>query len=185
MQKTNESTQIKTYFDPNKKITCTVLEKDPTEINCSKPIIDPVIIFYISIIMYTVILGVGISTIKKAISQNFKDFLKEKNSKSNMNNNKISQDDMALLTNDPKNSDEMELLIEKAINQEDKSFSRLAGAIGSMGLSSLFIGVGYWVIYTLFSGGNLDELKGLGKYFLAGSALFVPYAFNQLKTIFN
>jgi hypothetical protein len=65
------------------------------------------------------------------------------------------------------------------------SFSRLAGAVGTMGLAAALIGVGYWSIYTLFADGDLSRLQGLSTYFLSGSALFAPYAFNQLSGIFK
>lgn len=67
------------------------------------------------------------------------------------------------------------------------SFSRTAGAVGAFGLASVFIGIGYWIVYILFLGdiAQLKDLKDLGIYFLSGSALFAPYAFNQMKTIFK
>jgi hypothetical protein len=67
----------------------------------------------------------------------------------------------------------------------DPSFSRVAGALGAIGLASTFVGIGYWVIYQLFLGDNLAKLNDLGIYFLAGSALFLPYAFNQISSIFK
>jgi len=67
----------------------------------------------------------------------------------------------------------------------EPSFSRLAGAVGAMGLAAVFIGIGYWVLYALFQNGDLSKLQGLGVYFLSGSALFAPYAFNQLTKIFK
>lgn len=65
------------------------------------------------------------------------------------------------------------------------SFSRTAGAIGGMALAAAVIGIAYWVLYALFYEANLDKLEGLGTFFLSGSALFAPYAFNQLSSIFK
>lgn len=67
------------------------------------------------------------------------------------------------------------------------SFSRTAAAIGAFGLTAFFVGTGYWVLFTLFFGKSADlkDLDELGVYFLSGSALFAPYAFNQLKGIFR
>lgn len=67
------------------------------------------------------------------------------------------------------------------------SFSRIAGAFGSIALAVAVIGVSYWLIYTLFYGNmdNLDKLKEAGWFFLSGSALFAPYAFNQLSSVFK
>jgi hypothetical protein len=36
-----------------------------------------------------------------------------------------------------------------------------------------------------FFNGPLEKLKDVGWYFLSGSALFFPYAFNQLSKIFK
>lgn len=74
-------------------------------------------------------------------------------------------------------------------NNEDQdvspSFSRLTGAVGTMGLAAIFIGVGYWVIYAVFNNLSLIVLQDLGVYFLSGSALFAPYAFNKLAGVFK
>jgi len=69
---------------------------------------------------------------------------------------------------------------------EKGSFSRTAGIIGAIGMASVTIGIGYWVIYGLFfDTASLDSIKSVGWYYLAGSALFFPYAFNQIASIFN
>ncbi|MBP0496006.1 hypothetical protein [Roseomonas indoligenes] len=67
------------------------------------------------------------------------------------------------------------------------SFSRTAGAFGAMGLAASVVGISYWVIFDLFStnGDNLGKLKDVGWFFLAGSALFAPYAFNRLSKLFG
>jgi hypothetical protein len=65
------------------------------------------------------------------------------------------------------------------------SFSRTAGAIGASGMAAVSVGLGYWVIYALFFGQHLDVLQQASWYFLAGSALFFPYAFNQISRIFR
>jgi hypothetical protein len=72
-------------------------------------------------------------------------------------------------------------------NTPDGSFSRTAGAIGAVGIAATFIGIGYWAIYELFFGSaaDLTKISDLKVYFLAGSAMFLPYAFNQLSAIFK
>lgn len=66
------------------------------------------------------------------------------------------------------------------------SFGRHAAALGLMGLAGVLIGVGYYVIYALFyTPENLKNLAELKTYFLAGSALFAPYAFTKLKEVFG
>lgn len=65
------------------------------------------------------------------------------------------------------------------------SFSRTAGAIGAMGMAAVTIGIGYWMLYELFFGKDLSRLSDARWYFLSGSALFFPYAFNQLGKVFK
>ena len=67
------------------------------------------------------------------------------------------------------------------------SFSRTAGAIGAVGIAATFVGIGYWIIFDLFAdkGAELTKIGDLKYYFLAGSAMFLPYAFNQLSSIFK
>ena len=66
------------------------------------------------------------------------------------------------------------------------SFSRISGAFGAMALAMAVTGISYWLVFALFyDPGNLKNLKDAGWFFLAGSALFAPYAFNQLASIFK
>ena len=65
------------------------------------------------------------------------------------------------------------------------SFSRLAGSFGTMALATAVIGVAYWLVYALFYEKSLSVLSETGWFFLSGSALFAPYAFNQLSSIFK
>jgi hypothetical protein len=46
------------------------------------------------------------------------------------------------------------------------------------------LGVGYYMLWSLFTQQSVD-LSSIGTYFLSGSALFAPYAFNQLSSIFK
>lgn len=89
----------------------------------------------------------------------------------------------------------MEALSEKSVvsSGEDKavtvgkigSFSRTAGAFGAMALASAVIGVSYWLVYALFYDGDLEAIQKTSWFFLSGSALFAPYAFNKLSTLFK
>ncbi len=65
------------------------------------------------------------------------------------------------------------------------SFSRVAGALGAVGLAAVFVGIGYWTLYQLHFGDDLTKLSALSPYFMAGAALFVPYASNKLVSIFK
>jgi hypothetical protein len=73
----------------------------------------------------------------------------------------------------------------KSGDDNDPSFSRVAGALGAVGLAATFVGIGYWVMYELYFGTDLTKLSNLNLYFLSGSALFLPYAFNRLASIFK
>ncbi len=67
------------------------------------------------------------------------------------------------------------------------SISRIsAGAIGAVAIAATFVGIGYWAIYArFFDPDDLAKFKDMGTYFLAGSAMFMPYAFNQLTEVFK
>jgi hypothetical protein len=70
-------------------------------------------------------------------------------------------------------------------SEQKGSFSRTAGAVGAAGMASFTIGFGYWILYALFFGQSLAVLRDVRWYFLSGSALFFPYAFNQLSRLFS
>jgi len=75
--------------------------------------------------------------------------------------------------------------------EPDISYARVSGAIGSIALASLFVGMSYWILYALFygvEGGTFDiaaKINSMGGFFLAGAALFLPYAFDRLASIFK
>ena len=66
------------------------------------------------------------------------------------------------------------------------SYSRVTGALGAVILTSFFWAIGNITLMdALGNRGNIGQLlDAVGKFFLVGSALFLPYAFNQLKSIF-
>jgi hypothetical protein len=64
------------------------------------------------------------------------------------------------------------------------SSSRLGAAVGVLVLAIMALGVGYYMLWSLFTKQTVD-LSSVGTYFLSGSALFAPYAFNQLSSIFK
>lgn len=64
------------------------------------------------------------------------------------------------------------------------STSRLGAAVGTLVLAVMALGVGYYMLWSLFTQQSVD-LSSIGTYFLSGSALFAPYAFNQLSSIFD
>ncbi len=66
------------------------------------------------------------------------------------------------------------------------SYSRVTGALGAIVMTSSFWAIGNVVLSLALT--DISRVKPLldavGIYFLIGSALFLPYAFNQLKTLF-
>jgi hypothetical protein len=65
------------------------------------------------------------------------------------------------------------------------SASRLIATAGTLVLAAMMLGVGYAMIWSLFTRGQIPALEGIGPYLMGGAALFAPYAFNQLKEAFK
>ncbi|MDN3578491.1 hypothetical protein QWZ03_17105 [Chitinimonas viridis] len=64
------------------------------------------------------------------------------------------------------------------------SASRLIGMVGLVIMAAMYVGIGYFALYAaFFSPASLAYIDDLAKYFLVGSALFAPYAFNQLSSM--
>ena len=86
-------------------------------------------------------------------------------------------------------------LLSKALNEksptgestDSTSYSRVTGALGAIVLTSFFWSIGNIVVF-LSVHNRTKEISELlyssGRFFLIGAALFLPYAFNQLKTLF-
>lgn len=66
------------------------------------------------------------------------------------------------------------------------SYSRVTGALGAVVVTSFFWATGNIVLVQALS--DVAKIKpmmdAVSPFFLVGSALFLPYAFNQLKTLF-
>ena len=69
----------------------------------------------------------------------------------------------------------------------DTSYSRVSGLAGAVVLSSFVWGLGNVVIYKAFlSPADIPILlSGVSPFILSASALFAPYAVNQLSSIFK
>src|SRR5262245_2186198 len=65
------------------------------------------------------------------------------------------------------------------------SASRLFAMLGTLVLTVVMLGIGYAMIWSLFTRGTIPALEGIGPYLMGGAALFAPYAFNQLKEAFK
>lgn len=65
------------------------------------------------------------------------------------------------------------------------SYSRVTGLIGAVVVASLFwIMSNIAIAVAILNPGDLaDMLNGISKLFFVGAALFLPYAFNQLKAL--
>ena len=65
------------------------------------------------------------------------------------------------------------------------SYSRVTGLIGAVVVASLFwIMSNVSIAVAILNPGDLaDILNGITKLFFVGAALFLPYAFNQLKAL--
>jgi hypothetical protein len=67
------------------------------------------------------------------------------------------------------------------------SYSRITGLFGAVMITSLFWAVGNLVIYKAL--GHAADIKpitdGVAPVFMVGSALFLPYAFNQVRAAFS
>ena len=73
---------------------------------------------------------------------------------------------------------------------DNTSYSRVSGACGSAVMVCFFWALSDIVIVKVFARSpNMTDIKtfveGLSSYFLYGSALFAPYAFNQLSQAFK
>jgi hypothetical protein len=67
------------------------------------------------------------------------------------------------------------------------SFSRFAGLIGIVYLTAFLWGIGFFVLaYIWVDPAKIGQVvANCGQFLMAGSALFAPYAFNQLAQVFT
>ena len=87
------------------------------------------------------------------------------------------------------------MLVEKRVLTDSTSTvptsaSRVIASIGSIILATFLWGLGNVVLYksiisTTADTGIKNLLDDIGNFFLAGAALFAPYAFNQLTSVFR
>ncbi len=68
------------------------------------------------------------------------------------------------------------------------SASRLVAFLGTVAMLAMFMGFGLYAIWAAFNGKAAearDTLKAMSSYLLYGSAMYAPYAFNQIKSAFS
>jgi len=71
-------------------------------------------------------------------------------------------------------------------DENNHSFSRVAGIVGAIVLSMFFWAFGNVILHALVNNGAPGQMiQDVWPYFLLGCALFAPYAFNQVKGIFR
>lgn len=118
--------------------------------------------FWFTIILVTIFLAVGFSTIRKALKEwNLKDALSEEASM-------------------PADTPADKLLDSAGRPYMVSSSSRLISFMGSLVLVALLIGFGYYMIWAYFSGGPVPDIRNITDFLLAGSGIFIPYAVNKL-----
>ena len=68
---------------------------------------------------------------------------------------------------------------------ESTSYSRITGLFGAVVVTSFFWAMGNVVLWYLFEAPEMADkiIDGVWKFFILGAALFLPYAFNQLRAI--
>jgi hypothetical protein len=65
------------------------------------------------------------------------------------------------------------------------SSSRLIAFLGLIVILALFLGVGYYLLWCLFTQRELKELDYTIKYFYSGLVLFAPYIVNKFSDAFS
>jgi len=62
------------------------------------------------------------------------------------------------------------------------SSSRLLALLGLLSILGVFLGFGYYFLYSAFAGTvKLDEMKSVIYYLFSGAVMFAPYLANQLR----
>jgi hypothetical protein len=65
------------------------------------------------------------------------------------------------------------------------SASRLIAFLGLVVILSLFLGVGYYLLWCLFTGRSTSHLSDITSYFYSGIVLFAPYIINKFSDAFS
>ncbi len=68
------------------------------------------------------------------------------------------------------------------------SASRLVAFLGTIAILAMFMGFGLYALWAAFNGKGAEAgvtLKAVSSYLLYGSAMYAPYAFNQIKAAFS
>lgn len=78
------------------------------------------------------------------------------------------------------------MALKGAADADVTSYSRVAGFVGATVIATFFWALGNIILYKAFVAPSdiRDLLSSLVTYFLSGASLFLPYAFNQLKSAF-
>jgi len=74
------------------------------------------------------------------------------------------------------------LMDDSAVGGPKPSISRLIALLGFAVIISIYLGIGYSVVFRLLSGSAVGDLSGLGTFLVGAAALFTPYLANQVKS---
>lgn len=89
-------------------------------------------------------------------------------------------------TPEPKMSGLRSALASDEGDKDQLEITKISVFLGSIGIAALFVGIGYWIVFSLFlSPEKLQSLESIWIYFLSGSAMFLPYAFDRLSKLFG
>ncbi|MEO0328155.1 MAG: hypothetical protein AAF217_06095 [Pseudomonadota bacterium] len=89
---------------------------------------------------------------------------------------------------DPDNTPVITQVLSEGNSGSDKpSFSRIAGLMGAIILSAFSVGLGLFLLIALATDrtGSISIIDEISNYFLAMTAMFAPYAVNQLGRLFQ
>lgn len=65
------------------------------------------------------------------------------------------------------------------------SASRTIALFGLFMMMSTVLGIGYYIVWALFHGRDLNALEKMTPFFYGSAAIFAPYAVNQMKEAFT
>lgn len=84
-----------------------------------------------------------------------------------------------------KNTGTLQLALNTSKENMVSSSSRLIGFIAMLAMVTIFIGVGDAMLWSLLRNGVMPTLGDFPTFFGLGATLFLPYGFNQFRTIFT
>ena len=65
------------------------------------------------------------------------------------------------------------------------SSSRLIALIGTIILGTFFVGIGFYVVWQLCCGHDINTANSAWAFFASGSTLFLPYGINKITSMLS